>query len=134
MQADVITLAVDEDNSGEGTNNHVFNRFEEWQNRSVYIGPNHTLGTRNTIGLYRTFPKASGNFKGVAKPSIKYTKDVLVTGVDGVSQLTAPIIFDLSMSVPVGATSSDLLIAQMVFKALLARQDVMASLIEQGMI
>lgn len=134
MQPDVITLAVDEDNSGSGTNNHVFNRFEEFQNRALYIGPNHALSARNTIGLYRTLPKASGNFKGVAKTSIKLTKDVLVTGVDGVSQLTAPIIVDLGFSVPVGTPSADILIAEMVLKAILARQDLMVSLVEQAMI
>lgn len=134
MQPDVITLSVDEQNDGVGLVNHVFTRYEEYQNRAVYIGANHTLATKDTLSLYRTFPKASGNFRGVGKTAAKFSQDVLVDGVDGVSQLTAPIIVDVSFSIPVGATPAQILIARQRALALLDLDAVMSPLNEQLMV
>lgn len=121
MQPNTITLSVDEENDGVGPVNHVFTRLEEYLNRSVYVGPNHSLVTRNTLGLYRTFPKPQGNFNGVAKTSMKFTQDVQVLGKDGVSQITSPIIVEVSYSIPVGATGAQILIAR---QRALALQDL----------
>lgn len=134
MQPDTITLSVDEENDGVGPVNHAYTRFEEFQNRSTYIGPNHTMSSRNTLSLYRTFPKASGNFKGVSKTSLKFSQDLQVDGADGVSQLTAPIIVDVSFSIPVGATHAQILIAQQRALALLDLDSVMTPLNEQLMV
>ena len=134
MQPNSITLSVDEQNDGVGPVNHVFTRFEEYQNRSVYIGDNHSMSAKDTVGLYRTFPKPSGNFKGVAKTSFKFSKDVTVLGVDGVSQLTAPIIVDVSFSIPVGATHEQILIARQRALSLLDLDTVMTPLNEQLMV
>lgn len=134
MQLDVITLSVDEQNDGVGPVDHVFSRFEEYQNRSVYIGANHTMSAKDTLSLYRTFPKSSGNFKGVAKTSFKFSKDLVVDGVDGVSQLTAPIIVDVSFSIPVGATSEQILIARQRALSLLDLDTIMTPLNEQLMV
>lgn len=134
MLDNVITLSVDEENDGVGPVNHVFNRFEEYQNRSVYIGTNHSMATKDTLNLYRTFPKASGNFRGVAKTAFKFSKDLTVTGVDGVSQLSAPIIVDVSFSIPVGATHAQILVARQRALALLDLDVVMTPLNEQQMV
>lgn len=134
MQPNAVTLSVDEQNDGVGPVNHVFTRFEEYQNRSVYISDTHSISARDTLGLYRTFPKASGNFKGVAKTAFKFSKDVTVPGVDGVSQLSAPIIVDVSMSIPVGATHEAILIARQRALALLDLDSVMTPLNEQLMV
>lgn len=134
MQTDQITLSVDEQNDGVGPVNHVFTRFEEYQNRSVYIGDSHSMAAKDTLGLYRTFPKPSGNFKGVAKTAVKFSKDVLVTGADGVSQLTAPIIVDISFAIPVGATHGDILVARQRALALLDLDAIMDPLNEQLMV
>ena len=134
MQTDEITLSVDEENDGVGPVNHVYSRFEEYQNRAVYIGPNHSIPNRNTLGLYRTFPKVSGNFRGVSKSAVKFSQDISVTGVDGVSQLSAPIIVDVSFSIPVGATHAQILIARQRALALLDLDAVMTPLNEQLMV
>lgn len=134
MQPNEITLSVDEENDGVGPVNHVFTRFEEYQNRSVYIGANHTMSAKDTLGLYRTFPKPSGNFKGVAKTAFKFSKDVSVTGVDGVASLTAPIIVDVSFSIPVGATHAQILVARQRALALLDLDTLMTPLNEQMMV
>lgn len=134
MQPNVVTLSVDEQNDGVGPVDHVFTRFEEYQNRAVYIGSNHSMSTKDTLSLYRTFPKASGNFKGVMKTSFKFSKDLTVVGADGVSQLSAPVIVDVSFSIPVGATHEQILIARQRALALLDLDSIMTPLNEQLMV
>jgi hypothetical protein len=133
MLDNVLTLAVDELNT-DSTTDHVFNRFEEYQNRSVYTGANHQLTARDTLTFYRTFPKASGNFKGTAKMSFKFSTDKLVDGVDGVASLTSPIITEVSFSVPVGVSVADQMIARQRPIALLDNDTVMVLLMNQLMI
>jgi len=105
MQPNVITLAVDVANNGTPVDTD-FTRFEEFQNRSVYVGDNHTLANRDQLSFYRTFPKASGNFPGVAKTAAKFTYDVVITGNDGVAQIVAPMIVEASFAFPVGTTAA----------------------------
>lgn len=107
MQPNVISIDVDYLNNGTTTNEE-FNRYEEYLNRSVYIGSGHTPDSRNTLAMYRTFPTKSGNFKGVSKSSVKLTLDHSVAGADGVSTLTSPVIIEMNFSVPVGVTAAQL--------------------------
>lgn len=127
MQPNVITLSVDAQNDGQTTADLSvnFTRFDEYQNRTVYIGDNHQMDAKDTLTLYRSTPTPNGNFKGVMKTSVKFTKDVLVPGVDGVSTLTAPIILEVSFSVPVGASAAALLLARQTALALVDRDDIM---------
>lgn len=134
MQPNVITLSVDEENDNVGPVNHVFTRFDEYQNRSGYISADHTLSNPDTLTLYRTMPKPNGTFRGVGKTSFKFSKSIVVTGVDGVSQLSAPLIVEVSFSIPVGATSSQILIARQRALALLDLDSVMSPLNEQLMV
>lgn len=108
MQADQLTFNVDAANDGNPAS-EVYTRYEEFQNRSRYIGTGHTPGSRNELALYRSFPTRAGNFKGVGKTSIKFTRDVEVAGVDSSTTVTAPIIFEMSFSVPVGVAEADLI-------------------------
>lgn len=130
MQTNEITLTVDELNDGVTTADvdHVFTRFDEYQNRSVYNGSTHTFESRDQLGLYRTFPKPNANFKGVRKSTVKFTKDIVVTGVDGVSSITSPIITEISFSIPVGATDAQILIERQKALALLDLDAVMTPL------
>lgn len=134
MQPNVITLAVDEENDGVGLINHVYSRFEEFQNRASYISAEHSLDSRDTLAFYRTMPKSSGNFRGVAKTALKFSMDKTVFGVDGVSNITAPLIGEVSFSLPVGASAADALILRQRLVALLDRDDVMVPLMEQQMV
>lgn len=107
MQANTITLSVDAANTGTPAN-QVYSRYEEYPNRSSYIGDDHLPEVRNTMGIYRTFPTRTGNFKGASKSAVKFTQDVVVPGVDSTTEITSPIIVEVSFSVPVGAASADL--------------------------
>lgn len=118
MQADQLTLSVDVANNGTPTN-EVYTRYEEFQNRSRYIGSEHTPGSRDEIGLYRGFPTKTGNFKGVGKTSVKHTLDLEVPGVDSSTTVSAPLIIEVSFSVPVGAPTSDVVHARQRVVALL---------------
>lgn len=101
MQPNELNLYVDELNDGN-TVLQPYMRYEEQQNRTTYIGATHTPDARDTITLYRSFPTKSGNFKGAAKSSVKLTEDATVSGVDGSTSLTSPIIAEVSFSLPVG--------------------------------
>jgi len=133
MQANVITLAVDEQNDSN-TVDHVYTRADYFQNRSLYVSGDHTLEARDTLGFYRTQPKQNGNFKGTAKCSLKISTDKLVDGVDGFSQLTSPIIGEVSFSVPVGVTSADKMIARQLLIAILDDDTVMEALMDQQLV
>lgn len=136
MQPNTITLSVDDDNDG-GTTAAVdilYTRFDEYQNRSEYISEHHLINLRDKVGLYRTFPKVSGNFKGMAKSAIKFTHDILVPGVDSSTGVTAPAIIDVNFSFPVGITASKALELRMRAVAFLSDDSVMIPLIDQQMI
>jgi hypothetical protein len=133
MQDNVLTLAVDELNNAS-TVDHVYNRFEEYTNRSVYTEDGHQLTARDTLTLYRTFPKQNGNFKGTAKCSAKFSIDKSVLGVDGLADLTSPIIGEVSFSVPVGVTVADQMIMRQCIIALLDDDAVMVALMNQLMV
>lgn len=107
MQPNTITLNVDTVNDGN-TTPVVYERFEEFQNRSVYIGESHAPELRDQVSLYRTFPTKSGNFKGVLKTATKLTKDFVVSGVDSGTTLTVPAIVETSYSLPVGLTEAQI--------------------------
>lgn len=133
MQADTLTLSVDAANDSNPAN-EVYTRYEEYQNRATYIGASHTPDDRDTVAIYRTFPTKSGNFKGTAKSAVKFTKDIEVAGVDSSTTITAPIILELSFSVPVGATTADVIHARQRAIALLDSDTFMNSLNIQLMV
>lgn len=128
-----ITLSVDVENNGTTVDTE-FSRYEEYQNRTTYIGPNHSPNALDTITFYRTFPKTSANFRGVAKTSVKRSKTIIVPGVDGVSQLSSPMIVESSFSIPVGATLSQILLLRQEQIALLDIDTIMNALNYQLMI
>lgn len=131
MQQDIINLVVDELNDDVSAVAHNYNRAEEYQNRSVYVEDNHDLTARDTLTLYRTFPKSNGNFKGVAKSTLKFSKDYGVMGVDGVATLTSPLIVEVSFSVPVGITAPERMIARQKVISLLDDDVVLEKLMGQ---
>lgn len=133
MQPNVITIAVDAANNATPADEN-YTRFEELQNRSTYIGVLHLPEDRDLLALYRTAATKNGNFKGVSKSAVKLTKDVQVPGVDSSTTLTAPIIIEVSFSVPVGTTAAEVLHARQRAVALLDTDSVMDPLNLQLMV
>lgn len=129
MQDNEITLAVDVANNATFVNT-VYTRFDQYVNRTVYTGSAHTLANPDTMSLYRTFPKVSGNYPGQAKVAIKFSRNIAVTGVDG-SGVLGPQIIEISVSNPVGATTAQQLEMRQRAIALLDRDDVMIGLTNQ---
>jgi hypothetical protein len=129
-QPNEIAITVDEANDGSTTADvvHTYERYLDYENRAVYKhDTNHTLSSRDTLSLLRTFPKANGNFRGQAKSTAKFTKDVIVTGLDG-ENIVAPVIVSLEFSVPVGLSSSEMLLARQKMVALADLDSVMDEL------
>lgn len=130
MQPNEITLTVDVANDGATTadETQVYSRFEEHLNRSVYIASDHSVIAPHTLSLYRTQPKANGNFLGMAKSAIKFSECLAVTGADGVTTVKAPLICEISLAVPVGATTAQVVEIRQRAIALLDNDSVMDDL------
>jgi len=129
MQADTITLAVDELNNST-TVDHVYRRSDEDRNRSIYAGPDHSLIAKETMTFYRTANKKVGNFNGVAKSAVKFVKDISVPGVDASTTIVAPMIGEISFSLPVGFTAAAALEFRQTLLAVLDDDTVMSKLSE----
>jgi len=132
-QPATITLAVDVLNNGSTVNKAYSSLSGVQGNKSQYIGPDHSMVAPHTLTFYRTFPKPSGNFRGVTKTAVKVSISKEVEGVDG-STLSAPNIGEVSFSLPVGATEADELILRQTLIAALDRDDVMVPLNHQAVI
>lgn len=129
MLDNTITLPVDLANTGS-TTDVTFSRLEEYLNRSVYKSAAHTLVSKDTLSFYRTQPTKSGNFNGVAKSAFKFSKDIEVEGVDNSTTLTAPVILEVKMSLPIGFTAAEALELRQRAVAVLDDDDIMAKLME----
>lgn len=82
-------------------------RIDVLQNRSVYHEPTHSTIMRKTVGFYRTLPKRSGDFLGVAKSAVKSTLDMTVANAKG-EPVVSPMIGEISFSIPIGAVEADI--------------------------
>ena len=133
MQPDIISITVDPLNDAT-TEVQTYSRFEEFLNRSKYIGENHSLDAREELTLYRTFPKQAGNFRGVGKSAVKFATDIVVPGVDSTTSLNTAIIAEVSFSVPLGASAADVLLMRQRIMGLLDLDAVMSPLNEQLMV
>lgn len=106
MLNDVITLPVDTLNNGVTTDLDYI-RFDEYQNRTVYISENHTPAMRDLLTFNRTFPKQIGTFFGTRKTAAKFTCDNVVATNDG-GTVISPAIVEISSSLPIGLTDAQL--------------------------
>lgn len=129
MLDNTITLSVDAANDSNPAN-QAYTRYEEFSNRSSYIGSDHSLSERNVLSCTRNFPTVSGNFPGVAKSSVKFTQDIEIEGVDTSTTLVAPIIVAVSFSIPVGATAAEAMELRQRVIAALDDDDFMVRLTE----
>lgn len=130
MQSNTITLPVDLANTGS-TTDAVFTRVEEYLNRSVYKSATHSLLMRDLMAFYRSVPKKSGNFNGVAKSAVKFTVDKEVEGVDSSTTVIAPLIGEISFSVPLGTTAAEAMELRQRMIAALDNDTIMVKLMEE---
>jgi len=129
MLAEDLIFQVNEDND-DGTTPmvpHAYRRFDKIDNRSFYITPTHSAEARDMLTFHRSLPKTNGNFRGVKKSTMKFTRDVIVLGADGISNITAQEIISVNFSSPVGMTEADMKIRRMTVIAAVADDDVMSA-------
>lgn len=106
MQDNIITLPVDVLNNGT-TTDRVYERFSvDSPNKVTYTGPDHTATARDVLQLYRTFAKRTGVYLGSNKSTVKFTEDKVVLTAEGLNTV-APLIADVSFSIPVGVSVAD---------------------------
>lgn len=86
-------------------NTRSYNLDRQQPDSNGYAGPAHSLTNTDTMVLSRVYPKPNGNFRGVAKPTAKLTKTVVVNSTSGE---TANCIITLSASLPVGMSAADI--------------------------
>lgn len=136
MQPNEITLDVNHDNDDgtTATQQIIYTRFDEYQNRSEYISDAHVIALRDKVALYRTFPKATGNFAGTAKSAVKFTRDYEVPGNDVETTIIVPGIINIGFSLPVGVSGEDSLGFRMLAATMLLNDDIMIPLTDQLMV
>jgi hypothetical protein len=133
MLPNEITLAVDEDNDGGTTPavNHDYRRFREFAGRTTYIHTSgHSAVARNTLDFYATEAKPAGNFCGVRRSAVKFTVDYEVTGRDGVTTITSPVIIEMKISAPVGVSNANLVKEKQKMDAIIDLDSVLSPLME----
>lgn len=123
MLTNEIVLPVDTLNTGV-TTNLSYTRFDEYNNRTVYISENHEAGSPDTLTFYRTLPKVSGSFKGVRKSAFKFSRAVTVPDTTG-TDIDSAIIMEVSLSLPVGVLKPATLEMRQAVIALLDKDTVM---------
>lgn len=107
-QDNTITLVVDEKNDDLVTADveHVYERFETFNTRSVFHHSDHLPDMRKVLGFYRTPAKRVGNRRGSQKSTVKFTWDVVVPGVDGTNIVETHYI-EINTSIPLGVTAAE---------------------------
>jgi hypothetical protein len=73
-------------------------------NSAPYLGPANTFTTVDKIDLYRTMPKATKEFSGIARSRVKLSRTIALTGA---LTSSGPLVIDTNYNVPVGAASAD---------------------------
>lgn len=132
MLSNELVLTVDETNDGITTANvnHTYRRLSDSAFKSEYIHSNHAVDLRDILTFNATPAKPQGNFRGVRRASFKFTKDITVAGADSTTTLTAPIILEVKVSIPTGATAAQLLIERQKAVTLLDDDAVVGPLFE----
>lgn len=134
MQPNEITVAVDVLNNGSATN-RIYQRFDDsTPNKALYVTGAHSVMSRDSLALFRTFPKPSGNFAGVSRSTVKFSKDVIVPGVDSTTTQTSQIIVEVNFSIPVGVNAATTKEFRQLAIGLLDLDSVMAPLNDSLMI
>ena len=106
MQDATITLEVNENGDGTTMVSNPYTRKILGANNTTYYGANNSFLMRDQIKFFRSFPTANADFNGVAKGSMKTTKDVEVLNKLG-ETIVAPIIIETKVSTPVGVADAD---------------------------
>ena len=132
MLSDTITVASTKNTVAQDPAVDVdYTRWDDQTpNKSTYISDSHELSARDMLTFNRTFPKPSGNFLGMQKCLMKFTKDISVPGVDGVDIL-APSIVQLAYSLPCGVTEDQLIFLKSRIAALALNWTVTAAVARQ---
>lgn len=101
-----ITLSVDAANDGNPVNYvYTSNSGVGGTDKTVFIHSAHTLAARRELAFLRRLPTRAGNFKGMAKSTVKFTRAVTVPGVDGVD-IDSFAIMEINFTFPVGSSTA----------------------------
>lgn len=104
---------------------------DSYQKDSVgYVGVLKTNSVKDDIALRRVHPKPTATFSGVARSGLKFTRTMTLTGA---LTPTADLIYDVSVSCPVGVDPTALATATALFAAMAAEADF-ATLVSGGKI
>lgn len=123
MLQDPLVLSVETATPGTYADK-TFRKDSQNGNGSLYLSSSHSNTSRDTLTVVRGLPTRVGNFRGVQRGSLKTTKDISVPGYDSSTTLTQPLIFQLSGSIPVGATDEAIQAERRKMRAMLDDDDL----------
>jgi hypothetical protein len=127
-----IVLSVDAANDSNPANEtfSLVSPFSE--GKSTWLKDGTMREDHDIVTFYGALPKRSGNFQGVYRSGIKATHGVEVEGVDSTTSLDSDIILNLSVSVPVGTATADLVLVRQRLIAALDDDTLMNDLMLNG--
>lgn len=107
MLSNTITLPVDVANNGTLVDK-IHTRDEVTPGKVLYYGPERTPTHADLLTILRTKAVRSGNFFGVHKNRIKFSKDFNVPTAEVGKEVQQPFIMDLYISKPVGVSDAQI--------------------------
>lgn len=129
---DPITLSIDEANDSNPSD-HILSRGREFATKTEYYDEDHTVASRSMCTVMCTLPKQNGNFYGTLKTSVKFTRDVTVTGVNG-EDIKVPSIAEANFSFPSGTDEAHATLMRQSLVSFLDLDSVMDLIHNQGQI
>lgn len=99
-------------------NTKSYSSFRLQADSNQFNGPAATGSLKDEFILRRKFATPTATFAGVTRPGVKFTRTLTLTDAS-----KAPMVLDLSGSVPVGATIADILSVLADMTAFLGLQD-----------
>jgi len=109
-----------------------FRRFQEFADRSLYVGDAHSSTTKDTLQFYRTAAKPQGKSRGVQKCAVKLTATQSVPSTINDETILADEIAFLQFNLPVGISPARKLELRQRLIAMLKDDAVMGPLMEIG--
>lgn len=127
MLENQIVVPVAEEMGGTPANVEC-RRSDFTSGKSLYKLPGHSYASKNQLQFFSNEPKPSGNFMGTRRTSAKLTRGVAVPGKDLSTSVVAPIIIELSCSIPVGVDDKTAIAARQFVMALGSQAEVINTL------
>lgn len=125
-QGETLSLPVDRLNDGNPAA-EAWSRYDFGGNSSTYHGPNHTFSEQEALKFTRNSPTPSGTYPGTRRSTMKLTRGLPNTDLEGNSVVHNAII-DITFSFPIGISETEMVKVRQVLVAAMDSDTIMDDL------